>query len=82
MHALMVRDWYFISLSSSSAGHVMYDAQNQTVTQLFVQSSQLYVVRNYQYYADPYAGIGGSRGFDGTPYFCSLNLILSLSIEY
>ena len=25
MHALMVRDWYFISLCSSSAGHVMYN---------------------------------------------------------
>ena len=25
---------------------------------------------------------GGSRGFEGTPYFCSLKLILSLNIKY
>ena len=33
----------FISLSSSNAGHMMYDVWNQTVTQLCIQSDQLYV---------------------------------------
>ena len=38
LHALMVRGWYFVSLSSSSVGQVMYNVYNQTVTQLFIQS--------------------------------------------
>ena len=62
-------------------GHYFYTLKVAIFCLCFKQLAIHYIA---SYIVFQCAGLytGGLRGFDTTPYFCSLKLILSLSINY